>query len=60
MVKKHGKRKDAAKELEELERKVKKWRHELKEAQRELHLCLKKCMKKIDDPPWHYGPRCSH
>jgi len=49
---------DAAKELRELKKKLAKQRREMDEAQKRLILCLKKCMKKVEHPPWHYGPHC--
>ncbi len=58
MAKKGRKYKDPERDLKKLEHFVKKRRRELKKSERELLLCLKKCLKKLDDPPWHYGPRC--
>jgi len=58
MPRKHGKEHDPAEELKKLERRLEKRRKELKEAEKKLRLCIKKCMEQIDDPPWHYGPQC--
>jgi len=60
MAKKGAKHKSLEQELRDLDRKARRRRHELKEAEKELLLCLKKCLKKLDNPPWHYGPRCPH
>ena len=64
MARKHKKPRNPAEELKELERRLKKRRQELREAEKKLHLCIKecvrKCMKSIDEPPWHYGPQCPH
>ena len=60
MATQEQKRQNRAKELRELERRLKKRRHELKEAEKKLQICLKECLKKLDYPPWHYGPRCPH
>jgi hypothetical protein len=39
-------------------------RKKLTKAQKKLLKCLnlsiKKCLQQLNDPPWHYGPRCNH
>jgi len=64
MATKRRRENDAEKELKELKRSIVKRNRErrraLTKAQKELLLCLKDCLKKLNDPPWHYGPRCNH
>jgi hypothetical protein len=55
---KHRPRKDPAKELRELKKKLARQKREIEEAKKRLALCLKECMKKLEHPPWHYGPHC--
>jgi len=51
---------DAAKELAEVKRSIAERHRKLTQAEKELVLCLKKCLQKFEGPPWHYGPRCNH
>jgi hypothetical protein len=49
---------DLAKEVRELKKKLARQKREVDKAQKRLILCVKECMKKLEHPPWHYGPRC--
>jgi hypothetical protein len=51
-------RKDPAKEIKELKKKLARQKREIEEARKKLTLCLKECTKKLKHPPWHYGPHC--
>jgi hypothetical protein len=55
---KRRKRQDSAEELKKLRRALDQQRRELSKAQKKLLLCLKECVKKLEHPPWHYGPKC--
>ena len=56
---KRTKREEAlSKELAELKRTIGERHRKLTRAEKELVLCLKKCLRKFEHPPWHYGPRC--
>jgi hypothetical protein len=55
---KHRPPQELAKELRELKKKLAKQKRDIDESKKRLHLCLKECMKKLEHPPWHYGPHC--
>ncbi len=58
MAHKRRKRQDPAEELRKLKHAVNQHQHELNKSQKKLLLCLKECLKKLENPPWHYGPKC--
>jgi hypothetical protein len=60
MATKRKRKNDAAAELRKLRRSNSEYRRALKKARKDLLLCVEKCIKKLNDPPWHYGPRCNH
>jgi hypothetical protein len=51
-------RKDPAKEIRELKKKLARQKREIEKARKKLALCLRECTKKLKHPPWHYGPHC--
>jgi hypothetical protein len=55
---KHRPPQDPAEELRKLKKKMARQRREMDEAQKKLILCIKECLKKLEHPPWHYGPHC--
>ncbi|HEX3351591.1 MAG: hypothetical protein ACRD3H_02680 [Terriglobales bacterium] len=55
---KHRPPQDPAKQVKELKKQLAKQKREVEEAKKRLLLCLKECMKKLEHPPWHYGPHC--
>ena len=55
---KHKTPQELARELREMKKKLDKQRREIDDSKKRLLLCLKECMKKLEHPPWHYGPRC--
>jgi len=59
-TKKKSREKELEREIAELKRSIAQRHRKLTNAEKELVLCLKKCLKKLEHPPWHYGPRCTH
>lgn len=55
---KHKTPQQLAHELREMKKKFDKQRREMNDSKKRMLLCLKDCMKKLEHPPWHYGPRC--
>jgi hypothetical protein len=55
---KHRPPQDPAQEIKKLKKKLATQRREIDDAKKRLLLCLKECTKKLEHPPWHYGPHC--